>query len=209
MKVAYPAIYVALTIPLAAGRLAAMTGTTLSLVYYCAAGSMMASCGFVDVILYVTTRKALVGTHGAAERRRKTQAPTGFLNTFKSLFVQDGGSEQLNDERTFGMDTFNGTSRSKNDPGKTEKVLGMGMGWGGIRVERRVSLSKQSVDEDKQLDLERISSERRLVPAEVDRSATRAVQTTPATQSESRGSWGASASPSITDEPGKSWEAVS
>ena len=168
----------------------------------------MAACGFVDVILYVTTRKALVGTHGVAERRRNAPAPAGFVGTMKSIFVVDG--EQLQDERSFGMDTFGGggASRSNNEAGKAEKV--MGMGWGGIRVERRVSLSKQSIDEDKPLDLERVSSERRLV-SEVDGNASRSVTAAAPTlpESESRGSWGVSASPSITDEPGKNWEAVS
>jgi hypothetical protein len=58
--VVYPFAYVALTLPLAAGRVAAMTGKNVPLVYLAVAGTMMASCGVIDVILYISTRKALV-----------------------------------------------------------------------------------------------------------------------------------------------------
>ena len=58
--VVYPFAYVALTLPLAAGRVSSMTGKTPPLVYFPIAGALMASCGFIDVILYITTRKALV-----------------------------------------------------------------------------------------------------------------------------------------------------
>lgn len=58
--VVYPFAYVTLTLPLAAGRVAAMTGKDVPLVYLVVAGTMMASCGTIDVILYISTRKALV-----------------------------------------------------------------------------------------------------------------------------------------------------
>ena len=58
--VVYPFAYVTLTLPLAAGRVAAMTGKNVPLVYLAVAGTMMASCGVIDVILYISTRKALV-----------------------------------------------------------------------------------------------------------------------------------------------------
>jgi hypothetical protein len=58
--VVYPFAYVALTLPLAAGRVSAMTGKSPPLVYFPVAGTLMASCGVIDVILYMTTRKALV-----------------------------------------------------------------------------------------------------------------------------------------------------
>jgi hypothetical protein len=60
--VVYPFAYVTMTLPLAAGRVAAMTGRDVPLVYLVVAGTMMASCGFIDVILYLSTRKALLKT---------------------------------------------------------------------------------------------------------------------------------------------------
>ena len=58
----YPAIYVILTLPLAAGRMAAMTGITLPDTYYCVAGSLMTSCGWLDALLYTLTRRVLIST---------------------------------------------------------------------------------------------------------------------------------------------------
>ncbi|KAI9709425.1 MAG: hypothetical protein M1812_007702 [Candelaria pacifica] len=58
--VIYPLAYVFLTLPLAAGRMASMTGREPSLAYYCFAGGMIASCGWVDVILYAYTRRTLL-----------------------------------------------------------------------------------------------------------------------------------------------------
>ena len=60
--VLYPAIYVILTLPLAAGRMAAMTGITLPDTYYCVAGSLMTSCGWLDALLYTLTRRVLIST---------------------------------------------------------------------------------------------------------------------------------------------------
>lgn len=56
----YPTIYVLCTLPLAAGRMAAMTGNTIPYWYYCCAGASITSCGWLDVILYAFTRRAIV-----------------------------------------------------------------------------------------------------------------------------------------------------
>lgn len=58
----YPAIYMILTLPLAAGRMAAMTGVTLPDTYYCVAGSLITSCGWLDALLYTLTRRVLIST---------------------------------------------------------------------------------------------------------------------------------------------------
>jgi len=56
----YPVIYVVLTLPLAAGRMAAMAGKTLPIQYYCMAGSFLTSCGWLDTLLYTLTRRVFV-----------------------------------------------------------------------------------------------------------------------------------------------------
>lgn len=56
----YPLIYVVCTTPLAAGRIASMAGNEPSLAYFCFAGAAIASNGFLDVILYASTRRAIV-----------------------------------------------------------------------------------------------------------------------------------------------------
>ncbi|KXH26322.1 hypothetical protein CSIM01_03700 [Colletotrichum simmondsii] len=56
----YPLVYVVCTIPLAAGRLASMTGHDVSLGYFCFAGAMIACNGWMDVVLYSSTRRSIV-----------------------------------------------------------------------------------------------------------------------------------------------------
>lgn len=56
----YPGIYVVCTLPLAGGRMAAMTGVHIPYWYYCLAGAAITSCGWLDVILYIFTRRALL-----------------------------------------------------------------------------------------------------------------------------------------------------
>ncbi|EKD12685.1 uncharacterized protein L3040_005269 [Drepanopeziza brunnea f. sp. 'multigermtubi'] len=58
--VVYPFAYVFLTLPLATARIASMVGRPPPLVFFPVFGALMASCGFIDVILYLTTRKALI-----------------------------------------------------------------------------------------------------------------------------------------------------
>ncbi|KAI1849907.1 hypothetical protein JX265_013494 [Neoarthrinium moseri] len=56
----YPLIYVICTAPLAAGRIYSMAGHDVSLAYFCFAGSMIACNGWLDAVLYSTTRRSLV-----------------------------------------------------------------------------------------------------------------------------------------------------
>ena len=58
--VMYPAVYVILTLPIAVGRMVAMTGTLMPDVFFCIAGSLLTSCGWIDALLYTLTRRILV-----------------------------------------------------------------------------------------------------------------------------------------------------
>ena len=75
--VLYPVIYTVCTLPLAAGRMAAMTGVSVTYSYYCLAGAAITceslktitnlrlhkifpACGWLDVLLYACTRRVLV-----------------------------------------------------------------------------------------------------------------------------------------------------
>src|ERR1700709_1409581 len=58
--VLYPIIYVMLTLPLAGGRMAAMAGHDPPLWYYCFAGSLITSCGWLDTLLYTLTRRVFI-----------------------------------------------------------------------------------------------------------------------------------------------------
>ncbi|KAH7127115.1 G protein-coupled glucose receptor regulating Gpa2-domain-containing protein [Dendryphion nanum] len=56
----YPAVYVILTLPIAVGRMVAMTGRQLPDVFFCIAGTLLTSCGWIDALLYALTRRILV-----------------------------------------------------------------------------------------------------------------------------------------------------
>lgn len=56
----YPVIYVLCTMPLAIGRIAAMTGVHVPLGFFCAAGALIVSNGWLDVLLWGTTRHTIV-----------------------------------------------------------------------------------------------------------------------------------------------------
>ncbi|KAK2016072.1 hypothetical protein LZ32DRAFT_615427 [Colletotrichum eremochloae] len=56
----YPFVYVICTMPLVAGRLASMAGHKVSLAYFCFAGAMIACNGWMDVVLYSSTRRSIV-----------------------------------------------------------------------------------------------------------------------------------------------------
>lgn len=56
----YPTIYVVCTSPLAIGRIVALAGTEVSLAYFCVAGTLIACNGWLDVLLYASTRSDIV-----------------------------------------------------------------------------------------------------------------------------------------------------
>jgi hypothetical protein len=60
LMILYPLIYTICTAPLAAGRIYALAGHDVSLGYFCAAGTMIACNGWLDVILYASTRADIV-----------------------------------------------------------------------------------------------------------------------------------------------------
>jgi hypothetical protein len=56
----YPVIYVICTAPLALGRIATMAGAKVPLGYFCAAGALITSNGWLDVLLWGLTRRVLL-----------------------------------------------------------------------------------------------------------------------------------------------------
>lgn len=102
----YPFIYVVCTTPLAAGRVAAMTGASPSLAYFCLSGAMIACNGWLDVLLYASTRRSILFSD--APPSQDTGIETfAFMRTearrFGNVVFVSGGantgrpSEELND----------------------------------------------------------------------------------------------------------------
>ena len=78
--VLYPLAYIILTLPLSAGRMWSMAHHEKSLpdAYQCMAGTLLASSGFVDSLLYTLTRKTLV--QGNVERPHRQGRHVKFGN---------------------------------------------------------------------------------------------------------------------------------
>lgn len=74
--VMYPTVYVILTLPLAIGRMVAMTGTQMPDVFFCIAGSFLTSCGWIDALLYALTRRILVTNDLSTAQYNRTVATT-------------------------------------------------------------------------------------------------------------------------------------
>ncbi len=97
----YPLIYVLCTAPLAAGRIASMAGNDVSLAYFCFAGAMIASAGWLDVALYSSTRRSIVFS-GEAPPSQDTGLDTfAFMRTpadrrFGNLVFVSGGDGSNN-----------------------------------------------------------------------------------------------------------------
>ncbi|KAA8904407.1 G protein-coupled glucose receptor regulating Gpa2-domain-containing protein [Sphaerosporella brunnea] len=60
LMLVYPVTYTCMTLPLAAYRMASQSGKTLSDSILVFAGACMASCGWLDVILYLVTRRTIL-----------------------------------------------------------------------------------------------------------------------------------------------------
>jgi hypothetical protein len=58
----YPVVYVIVTLPLAAGRIASLAGNKPSLSYLLVGGSFMTSAGWIDCLLYSLTRRVFLTT---------------------------------------------------------------------------------------------------------------------------------------------------
>ncbi|KAG9731859.1 hypothetical protein KCU59_g12162, partial [Aureobasidium melanogenum] len=72
LMVLYPLAYIVLTLPLSAGRMWSMAHHEKNLpdAYQCVAGALLASCGWVDALLYTLTRKALINGGDSNRRTR-------------------------------------------------------------------------------------------------------------------------------------------
>ena len=69
--IAYPIVYVVCTLPLVIARLTSMAGGTVTFVELIIAGAMITSNGWLDVLLYTLTRRALLfGPNGLDEHSR-------------------------------------------------------------------------------------------------------------------------------------------
>ena len=97
----YPLIYVVCTSPLAIGRIAALAGGKPSLAYFCVAGSMIASNGWLDVVLYASTRSEIVFGEDPTRDNAglETFAFLGKGHTMGTITTVQAGAHQRNSSR--------------------------------------------------------------------------------------------------------------
>lgn len=93
--VLYPLAYVICTAPLAAGRMAAMSSTNPSLGYFCAAGALIACNGFLDALLYASTRANIVFHSGDAYADGNRPAAIGGEDMGLETFIFMGNSDRF------------------------------------------------------------------------------------------------------------------
>lgn len=68
--VMYPLVYVICTLPLASARVASSVGADVDFLTLCVAGAMITSNGWLDVLLYSLTRRALIFSPDPPEHMR-------------------------------------------------------------------------------------------------------------------------------------------
>ncbi|KAG0157678.1 hypothetical protein PDIDSM_4863 [Penicillium digitatum] len=84
----YPIVYIILSMPLAAGRMAAANGNPPSATFFCFSGAIITSSGLVDVIMYTLTRRNLI--------LDSEPNPNRSYNIFTRSKAKRGGDTQLN-----------------------------------------------------------------------------------------------------------------
>lgn len=77
--VLYPIVYIVLTLPLSAGRMASVSGHSPSVAYFCVAGALMTLSGFCDTLQYTLTRKSIV-----LDSETRTKRDDGYHDLSKS-----------------------------------------------------------------------------------------------------------------------------
>ena len=129
----YPIIYVTCTAPLALGRIATMAGVDVSVKFFCVAGALIASNGWLDVVLFSTTRHHIL--FDAPADSEDTGLDTfAFMRTpvtrryGNMVWVQGGARTGAPDHD----DDHEPRSRRRNGSSGWERI-GERMGWGGGR----------------------------------------------------------------------------
>ncbi len=79
--VLYPLVYIILTLPIAVGRMIAMTGTNLPDIFLCIAGSFLTSCGWLDAIMYTLTRRVFTDGDSSSVQYGRSRTSTAITTS--------------------------------------------------------------------------------------------------------------------------------
>lgn len=123
--VMYPGVYVILTLPIAVGRMVSMTGTSLPDTFFCVAGALLTSCGWIDALLYTLTRRVLV----------TNDLSTGGHQYSQNVTAVHTNAARPGDEHNYGLQSMD------KEVGQARTVTIVG---GSNRISRLVDTKKRS-----------------------------------------------------------------
>lgn len=168
IMILYPLIYTICTAPLALGRIYSLAGNRVSLAYFCVAGSMIASNGWLDVLLYASTRRDIVFSEypPGEETGLETFAFYGRGHRLGTVTTIQAGGRDKHERRSSsrlgigrkGLGMMGGGGSSGR--GSSDSVENLTYKLGDIEVKGTISVKV----EDKQHGLLRVDRDRSLNP---------------------------------------------
>jgi hypothetical protein len=145
----YPVVYIIVTLPLAAGRIATMAGNKPSLNYLLVGGCFMTSAGWIDSLLYTFTRRAFLNTTSSTGIEAESR---GQLFGSKSCPNEKNGDMELSGDVEVPISRYR---EIHSHAGSSDHVmpdtedLESTSSRGGVRVETTWEVMIQSVDNEK------------------------------------------------------------
>ena len=158
--VIYPFVYVVLSLPLAAGRMATARHVAPSKTYFAVAGSLMALSGFMDVAVYTLTRRhLLIETDASGNDNAYAYTDT---KGFQTHISTTGGKEKkfrVGNKMRRGLQTVESANDTVNDDrdDSTEDIMRKGdmemgnLAHGGVYQETTIEISSEPVEPADQL----------------------------------------------------------
>lgn len=158
--VIYPFVYLVLSLPLAAGRMATARHVAPSKAYFAVAGSLMALSGFMDVAVYTLTRRhLLIETDSSANDNAYAYTDT---KGFQTHISTTGGKEKkfrVGNKMRRGLQTVESINDTVHDDrdDSTEDIMRKGdmemgnLAHGAVYQETTIEISSEPVEPADQL----------------------------------------------------------
>lgn len=157
--VIYPFVYLVLSLPLAAGRMATARHVAPSRTYFAVAGSLMALSGFMDVLVYTLTRRhLLLETESSETDQGYAYSDTNAIQTHISTTAGKDKKFRVGNKLRRGLQTVQSANDTVNDnrDDSTEDIMRKGdlemtdLGHG-VYQETTIEISSEPVEPADQL----------------------------------------------------------
>ncbi|KAL2074675.1 hypothetical protein VTL71DRAFT_8454 [Oculimacula yallundae] len=144
LMILYPLIYTICTAPLAAGRIYAIAGHEVPLGFFVVAGTMIACNGWLDVLLYASTRSDIVFSEDAPDESTGLETfaflGKGGRNLGTVTTIEAGTHKRTKSSNSSFMSRFGGKS------GNSSQEVLYGMGEIGVKGEVTVTVDERPVE---------------------------------------------------------------